>query len=147
MKILVSACLLGQNCKYSGGNNYNKDVVALGEKFELVPICPEVFGGLDTPRSPSEIIGDRVMNKNGEDVTEQFRCGAEQALYIANENNCGVAVLKERSPSCGCGKIYDGSFTSTVIDGNGIAAQLFLNNGIEVYGESKINKLLNIYVE
>ena len=147
MKILVSACLLGQNCKYSGGNNYNKDVVALGKKFELVPICPEVFGGLDTPRSPSEIIGDRVMNKDGEDVTEQFKCGAEQALYIANENNCGVAVLKERSPSCGCGKIYDGSFTSTVIDGNGIAAQLFLNNGIEIYGESKINKLLDTYGE
>ena len=147
MKILVSACLLGQNCKYSGGNNYNKDVVALGEKFELVPICPEVFGGLDTPRSPSEIIGDRVMNKDGEDVTEQFKCGAEQALYIANENNCGVAVLKERSPSCGCGKIYDGSFTSTVIDGNGIATQLFLNNGIEIYGESKINKLLDTYGE
>lgn len=147
MKILVSACLLGENCKYNGGNNFSKEVLELSNKFELVPICPEVFGGLDTPRSPSEIIGDRVVNKLGDDVTIQFQSGAEQALYIANENNCGVAVLKERSPSCGCGKIYDGSFTSTICDGNGVTAQLFLDNGIEVYGESQIKKVIDIYGE
>ena len=104
-KVIVSACLLGENCKYSGGNNYNPDVARLADKFELIPVCPEVFGGLDTPRPPSEIVGDRVISKTGDDVTCQYHDGEEKTLYIARENNCPVALLKERRPSCGCSKI------------------------------------------
>ena len=144
-KVIVSACLLGENCKYSGGNNYNPDVARLTDKFELIPVCPEVFGGLDPPRPPSEIVGDRVISKTGDDVTCQYHDGAEKTLYIARENNCPVALLKERSPSCGCSKIYDGTFSGTLVDGNGITAQLLLDNDIAVFGESNINKLIDLY--
>lgn len=145
MKILVSACLLGENCKYNGGNNYCADIEKLKEHFELVAICPERFGGLEIPRPPSEIVGDRVVSKLGEDVTSEFMDGAEQSLYIAKELNCCAAVLKERSPSCGFGKIYDGSFSGTLCDGNGITAQLLFDNEIQVFGESKIDKLIDLY--
>lgn len=145
MKLLVSACLLGENCKYNGGNNFNEKVVALKEHFEIVPICPECFGGLPIPREPSEIVGERVVSKLGEDVTDEFLSGAEQTLYVAKETNCGIAVLKERSPSCGCGEIYDGSFSGKTILGNGITAQLLIDNEIQVFGESKIDKLLDLY--
>lgn len=144
-KIIVSACLLGENCKYNGGNNKNANVLALADKFDIIPVCPEVFGGLEIPRPPSEILGDRVVSKQGEDVTFQFNDGAEKTLYIAKEHNCPVALLKERSPSCGCGKIYDGSFSGTVVDGNGITAQLLLDNDIAVFGESQIKKLIDLY--
>lgn len=145
MKLLVSACLLGENCKYNGGNNKNEKVLALEEHFQIVPICPECFGGLPIPRVPSEIVGDRVLSKLGEDVTDEFLSGAEQALYVAQEANCCVAVLKERSPSCGCGEIYDGSFSGKTVSGNGVTAQLLLDNEIQVFGESKIDKLLDLY--
>lgn len=144
-KIIVSACLLGENCKYNGGNNKNANVLALADKFDIIPVCPEVFGGLEIPRPPSEIAGDRVVSNQGEDVTFQFNDGAEKTLYIAKEHNCPVALLKERSPSCGCGKIYDGSFSGTVVDGNGITAQLLLDNDIAVFGESQIKKLVDLY--
>ena len=141
MKILVSACLLGENCKYNGGNNKNEDVIKLGEKHTLVPICPECFAGLPIPRTPAEIKDGRVYNKLGEDITDAFEDGAEKALYVAEESGCRVAVLKERSPSCGFGKIYDGTFTGTLTNGNGIAAQLLWENGITVVGESRLDKL------
>lgn len=142
-KILVSACLLGENCKYSGGNNYKEDVVNLGEKFELVPVCPESFGGLPIPREPNEIINGRAVSRSGKDFTAEYLDGAEKTLYIANECNCCYAVMKERSPSCGFGKIYDGSFTGKLVDGNGITSDLLDKNGIRVFGESAINKLLD----
>lgn len=145
MRILVSACLLGENCKYNGGNNYILEIEKIKDHFDIVAICPETFGGLQSPREPSEIVGDRVVSKLGEDVTEQFLSGAEQCLYIAKEGNCPFAILKERSPSCGCGKIYDGTFTGTVIDGNGITAQLLLDNDIQVFGESQIDKAIMLY--
>ena len=141
-KLLVSACLLGENCKYNGGNNHNESVVKLGEKFDLVPICPECFGGLPIPRVPNEIINGRAVSKNGQDFTAEYKDGAEKCLYIANESNCNTAVLKERSPSCGFGKIYDGTFTGTLVKGNGFTADLLYNNGIRIYGESEIDKLL-----
>lgn len=141
-KLLVSACLLGENCKYSGGNNYHPGVAALAETYELVPICPEYFGGLPTPRAPSEIVNGRVLSKEGEDVTQQFLDGAEKSLYIAQELGCETAVLKERSPSCGFGQIYDGSFSGKRIAGNGITAQLLYENGIRILGESQVQKLL-----
>lgn len=144
-KILVSACLLGENCKYSGGNNKNDEVIALGEKYELVPICPECFAGLPIPRVPSEIKDGRVYSKNGEDLTDKFIEGAQQALYVAKECNAPCAVLKENSPSCGFGKIYDGSFSGKKIDGNGIAAQLLFDNEIQIFGESQIRRLKNLY--
>lgn len=141
MKILVSACLLGENCKYSGGSNKNEKVIALGEKHTLVPICPECFAQLLIPRPPAEIKDGRVFNKLGADITKQFRDGAEKALYIAEESGCRIAVLKERSPSCGFGTIYDGSFTGRTIRGNGITAQLLYDNGIIILGESQTDKI------
>lgn len=141
MKILVSACLLGENCKYSGGNNKNDKVIALGKKHKLIPICPECFAQLPIPRPPAEIVGDKVFNKLGEDITEHFKDGAEKALYVAEEAGCQTAILKERSPSCGFGEIYDGSFTEKTIRGNGITAQLLYDNGITIFGESSVDKI------
>lgn len=141
MKILVSACLLGENCKYNGGNNKNEDVIKLGEKHTLIPICPETFSGLPSPRMPSEIKDGKVYSKNGEDLTDFFFDGAEKSLYFAEETGCQIAVLKERSPSCGFGKIYDGTFTGNLTYGNGITAQMLYEHGIRIFGESKINNL------
>ena len=146
-RIAVSACLLGECCKYNGSHNRNEAVLALQEHFQLVPVCPECFGELPIPRLPSEIRNGRVYAKNGEEVTAQFEKGAELALYVAQEHNCPAALLKERSPSCGCGKIYDGSFTGTLTNGNGVTAQLFLDNGIAVFGESEIRRLLALYAD
>ena len=145
-KIIVSACLLGENCKYSGGNNKNEAVISLAEDFELIPVCPECFGGLEIPREPSEIKGGAVVSKSGKDVTEAFKTGAEHTLYIAKEKNCPAALLKERSPSCGFGEIYDGSFSGRLISGNGITAQLLFDNEIAVFGESKTEKLKQLYL-
>lgn len=149
MKILVSACLLGENCKYNGGNNKNEKVSALAEKHTLIPICPECFGQLPIPRPPAEIVGNKVFNKLGTDITEHFNDGAEKTLYVAEESGCRIAVLKERSPSCGFGEIYDGTFTGKTTRGNGITAQLLYDNGIIILGESKIDKIdeyINDYI-
>lgn len=140
MKILVSACLLGENCKYSGGNNKCDEILELGKKHKLIPICPECFGGLPIPRVPSEIKDGRVYSKTGEDLTETFNDGAEKALYVAEESGCQLAILKERSPSCGFGEIYDGSFSGKTIRGNGITAQLLYDHGIVILGETKIDR-------
>lgn len=142
-KLLVSACLLGENCKYSGGNNYNEAVAGLGERFEIIPVCPEVFGGMTVPREPCEITNGKVVSKIGEDCTAQYNDGAEKTLYIAGECNAVYALLKERSPSCGKNFIYDGTFSGRLVNGNGITADLLLKNGILVFGESEINKLLD----
>ena len=138
--LLISACLLGTDCKYNGGNNAmpEEKLAVLRERYRLVPVCPERDGGLPTPRLPSERLGERVLNRAGEDVTEAFRRGAAHALETAEREGCLIALLKERSPSCGSGKIYDGSFTSTVIAGDGITAELLKQNGIRVLGESEI---------
>jgi len=142
-KLLISACLLGENCKYNGGNNYTEEAAGLKDWFELIPICPECFGGLSIPRVPNEIVCGRAISKEGKDFTAEYEDGAEKTLYIANENNCCYAVLKERSPSCGFGKIYDGTFSGTLVDGNGITADLLDKNGIRIFGESRIEKLLD----
>lgn len=143
MKILVSACLLGENCKYNGGNNKCDKVIALGEKHKLIPICPECFGGLKIPRVPSEIKDGRVYSKDNEDLTDNFLDGAEKALYVAEESGCQIAILKERSPSCGFGEIYDGSFSGKTVRGNGITAQLLYDHGITILGESKADKIID----
>ena len=144
-RILVSACLLGENCKYNGKNNRNDAVINLKEFFDLIPVCPECFAGLPIPRVPSEIRNGRVYSKDGQDLTDAFNEGAEQTLYIAKEKNCPAAVLKERSPSCGFGRIYDGTFSSTLTDGNGVAADLLNQNESAVFGETEIEKLIALY--
>ena len=141
-KLLISACLLGRNCKYNGGNNLHPLAQALGERYELIPVCPECFGGLSIPHEPSEIRGDRVVSRSGEDVTEPFRLGAERTAAIARERGATMAVLKERSPSCGCRGVYDGTFTGTVVPGMGIAAKQLADMGVTLYGESDIPDLL-----
>ena len=137
--LLVSACLLGTDCKYNGGNNAlpPEQLAALEAKYRLVPVCPERDGGLPTPRVPSERRGERVLNREGEDVTEAFRKGAAIALQTAEKAGCRLALLKERSPSCGSGRIYDGSFSGTVISGDGITAELLKEKGLAVYGETE----------
>ena len=139
-KVLVSACLLGVNCKYSGDSNYNqKEMDSLKEQgWEPVPVCPEVMGGLPTPRVPAEIRGEQVVTADGRDVTKEFVRGAELALQTAKENGCCLAILKERSPSCGCGRIYDGSFSKTVVSGDGITARLLKKSGIQILGETSL---------
>lgn len=140
--ILVSACLLGLDCKYDGGNNYNKNIEKLKNKYNLIPVCPEIFGGLSTPRHPSERLKEKIITKTGNDVTIQYKKGAEETLKLAKLYNVKLAVLKERSPSCGKGKIYDGTFSHNIIDGNGVTAELLLKNGIKIYGESEMEILL-----
>lgn len=134
--ILVSACLLGADCKYNGKNNRNENVLRLMEKHTLIPVCPEQLGGLATPREPSEKSGERVISKSGADVTENYKKGADEVLKIARLYGCKRAVLKAKSPSCGSGKVYDGTFSGTLIDGDGITAQLLKQNGIEVQNEN-----------
>lgn len=135
---LCSACLLGKNCRYDGNNNADEKVLALAKNEELIPVCPEQLGGLPTPRIYSEVNNGKVINEAGEDVTEQFQKGAEETLKIARENNITEAIMKQRSPSCGCGKIFDGTFSGKVIDGWGITADLLRKNGIRVISEEEI---------
>ena len=143
-KLLISACLLGVGCRYDGGRVKKVDIDALSERFELIPICPEVMGGLPTPRTPSERIGDRVMMRDGTDVTANFLRGAEESHMLAVALGVEIALLKERSPSCGKGKIYDGTFTGVLTDGDGVSAEYLTARGIAVYGESEIDKLLKM---
>jgi uncharacterized protein YbbK (DUF523 family) len=130
MRILVSACLLGENCKYSGGNNYDQAVVDFVQGHRVIPVCPEVLGGLPIPRSPAELVDGVVINKAGISVDEQFRAGAEKALAIAKQNGAELAILQSRSPSCGVKEIYDGSFTGRKIPGQGVFAEMLQQAGI-----------------
>lgn len=135
--VLISACLLGVNCKYSGGNNQCNDIFALlnREDICLIPVCPEQLGGLATPRAPAERQGNVVINCNGEDVTENFICGAVETLKIAERYHCSLAILKERSPSCGSNQVYDGTFSGSLVDGMGVTAALLKENGIQIVNE------------
>ena len=137
-KILVSACLLGIDCKYSGGNNLNEKVLEYIKDYEVIPVCPEIMGGLSTPRPPSERVGDKVLNNQGTDVTNEYTKGALETLKLAKLFNVKKALLKAKSPSCGKGKIYDGTFTSTLIEGNGVTVDLLESNGIEVISEQDL---------
>lgn len=147
--VAVSACLLGERCTWRGGDNALPAALLarLEEACTLVPVCPEVQGGLSTPRPPAEIQGERVITKTGEDVTEAFKVGACAALADAQAAGCCAALLKEKSPSCGSGCIYDGSFTGTLVKGEGVAAALFASSGIPVIGETRIPDLLALVNE
>ena len=136
-KILVSGCLAGFNCRYDGGNNLVPEIRQLLEDGLAVTACPEQLGGLPTPRIPSERVGNRVVNREGTDVTAEFKAGAEAALRIARENGCRTAILKSRSPSCGKGCIYNGQFTGELVPGNCVTADLLLQHGIEVLTEEE----------
>ena len=140
MRVLVSACLLGVNCRYNGVPKEDVAVKALlaGEDITLIPVCPEQMGGLPTPRTPSERKGDGVVSSEGEDRTEAFTRGAEEALRLAKLYGCKAALLKERSPSCGNKEVYDGSFTGNLVSGEGVTAELLRKNGVKVFGESEI---------
>lgn len=138
--ILVSACLLGENCKYSGGNNYNDDVIRYLKGKEFLPVCPEMDGGLKSPRAPAEIQNGRVVDEEGKDVTEAFLNGAKITLYLAKEHQAELCILKANSPSCGCGTIYDGTFSHKQIPGNGITASLLLENGFSVTTEEDLKR-------
>ena len=132
MKILVSACLLGKNCKYNGGNNLNQSVLGFIEGHEVIGVCPEQLGGLSTPRLPAEIVDGVVTNKEGVSVDNEFRKGAQEALAVALENKVDLAILQSRSPSCGVKEIYDGSFSGKKIKGQGVFAKLLSARGIKV---------------
>lgn len=141
-KLIVSACLLGENCKYNGKNNYVDKIELLKDKFEIIPICPEVFGGLGIPRLKSEINNDKVINEKGLDVTKYFTLGATKALELAKDAK--YALLKDGSPSCGSSYIYDGTFSSNRINGMGITTRLLKDNSIIVFNENEIEKLLDV---
>jgi len=136
--IIVSACLAGINCRWDGEARPNPKIIEMIKAGKAIPVCPEQLGGLPTPRTPSEQKGDKVFAKDGNDVTVQFRKGAEEILKIAKMINCNQAIFKSKSPSCGCGKIYDGSFFGKLIDGDGVTAKLLKENNIKVITEEEI---------
>ena len=131
-KILVSACLLGINCKYNGENNYSDEVIDFLKDYEIIPVCPEILGGLSTPRKPSEIKENKIYTIDKKDVTKNYQKGAEETLKIAKLLGVKKALLKAKSPSCGNGLIYDGTFNNKLIEGDGITTQLLKENDIEV---------------
>lgn len=141
MRILVSACLLGEKCRYNGSDAFCKEAAALSERYELVPVCPEALGGLKTPRKPSEIRNGRVFTPDNEDVTEAFVRGAQEAVRIALLNGCKKALLKSKSPSCGSKAVYDGSFSSQLTHGMGLTADALKKAGLELFEENEIFKL------
>lgn len=150
--ILVSACLVGMDVKYNGGNNLQKQLKKLFEEKKAIPVCPEVLGGLSIPREPAEIVGGdgedvlngkaKVLTKLGKDVTNQFLKGAEETLKIAKEMDATMVILKERSPSCGSSSIYNGDFNGTKLNGNGVTSALLKKHGIKVLSEETFIKQL-----
>jgi uncharacterized protein YbbK (DUF523 family) len=140
--LLISACLLGIPCRYDGRSVKAVDAEALRQKYNLIPVCPEIYGGLPTPRTPSERQGEKTMMKDGTDVTENYKRGAEAAYELCIQLGCKKALLKEKSPSCGNGKIYDGTFSGTLTVGDGVTTEYLKSKGIEVFGESEIEKLI-----
>lgn len=143
MNILVSACLVGLSTRYAGDGKQIDWIAALAKKHTLIPVCPEQMGGLPTPRTPCERVNQRVISQTGHDCTKQFASGAEMALMVAKLNGCAIAILKQRSPSCGSGTIYDGTFSGHLTAGDGVAAELLKANGITVFSEEEMDACLN----
>ena len=143
-RLLISSCLIGSCCKYNGAaNTLSKETLSvLKQHYRLVPVCPEVAGGLSVPRVPAERRGERIITAAGSDVTEAYSKGAKTALRLAQKFGCCAALLKHRSPSCGNSMIYDGSFSSTVIKGRGVAAEILMKEGIPVYNENELHEIL-----
>lgn len=141
-KILISACLIGENTRYDGKNNLYKDVMRLVKYYDLIPICPEVNGGLKIPRRPSEIQGNKVVDDKGRDVTDNYNDGAYYATTIARIYHIKLAILKEKSPSCGSKLIHDGTFSGKVIQGQGITTSKLIKMGVKVISEEEIEELI-----
>lgn len=141
MKILVSRCLMGAPCRYDAKRIINTELLSLLEGQKLYFICPEVEGGLPTPRSPAEIVGERVITSMGNDVTEVFEWGADIALERARFKNIDVAILKERSPSCGVNQIYDGTFSGSIIKGQGVTTRKLIQDGFRVFSEEELDEI------
>ena len=141
MKIMVSACLLGQKCKYNGGDNYSEKLAGFLSGHEVIAVCPEVEGGLSVPRSPCEIVNGIVMNKDGENVDREFRCGAEKCVKLAKNLGVDMAILQPRSPSCGVNRIYDGTFCGRLTEGSGVFASLLSENGFRVIDADDLSLL------
>ena len=131
-KVLVSACLLGENCKYNGGNNYSEAVAQFVQGREVVSVCPERLAGLGIPRTPIEIRGDRVISQTGEDVTDKLKTAVQEILSQIVGEDIECAVLKSRSPTCGVRQVYDGSFTGTLKAGSGVLAKALADSGLQV---------------
>ena len=144
MKILVSGCLLGLNCRYCGDGCLKEEILSLQEKHQLIPVCPEQLGGLSTPRLPVEIVNGKAINEEGKDVTYAFAKGAEEVVALAKLLEVDAAILKAKSPSCGYGMIYDGSFSRRLIVGNGFTAMKLSELGIPIGNENNFHKELDI---
>ena len=132
MKVIVSACLAGDNCKYNGGNNLNQKMMDFLQTHEIIKVCPEVLGGLPTPRPSAEIVDGQVMNTQGRDVTGEFTLGAQRAFEIVQKEKPDLIILQSRSPSCGIKQIYDGTFSGKKIHGHGLFAELCIKAGYKV---------------
>ena len=149
-KLLISACILGVSCRYDGKSKpciVDEKLDKLIAKYELVPFCPEIYGGLPTPRTPSERVGERVLMKDGTDVTYQYKRGAEEACRLCGELGIKYALLKARSPSCGVGRIYDGSFSMALTEGDGVCAEMLRAQGIAVFSEEELERLYALVSE
>lgn len=140
MKVLVSACLLGENCKYNGTNNYNNIIVEFIRRHEVMAVCPEVLGGLSVPRKPAEIVDGMIMTEEGISVNKEFHEGAALALKRALNGKIDMTILQSRSPSCGVNQIYDGTFCGKLIEGQGIFAEMLRKAGIKVVDAEDIKK-------
>lgn len=143
-KVLISECLCGVDCKYNGSNNLDVFARELLESGKAIAVCPEVLGGLPTPRVPAEIIGDKVITKNGIDVTKEYQKGAQIALKTALTEDIDIAILQARSPSCGSSFIYDGTYSNTLIPGQGVTTKLLRENGIKVVTIEEYKSILNL---
>ena len=142
MKIMVSACLLGENCKYNGGNNRSPELLHLLSGHEVVPVCPEVLGGLPTPRAPAEIVNGVVINREGVSVDDAFRLGAKKAIEMARQEKPDLIILQSRSPSCGVKEIYDGTFSGKLVPGHGIFAEMALQAGFRVIDAEDVPEII-----
>ena len=140
-KIAVSACLIGENCKYSGGNNKNEAVLKFVEGKEVIPVCPEVAGGLPTPRVPVELVKGTAVNRDGINVDKEFRLGVERMLNKLEREDIELVILQPRSPSCGTKQVYDGTFTGTLISGQGMFAKALIEKGYKVVEPDELEHL------
>ena len=143
MKVIVSACLAGDNCKYNGGNNLNQKMMDFLKSHEMIKVCPEVLGGLPTPRPSAEIVNGQVMNTEGKNITKEFTLGAQKAFEIVQKENPDLIILQSRSPSCGIKQIYDGTFSGNKIPGHGLFAELCIKAGYKVLDIEDIDEYLS----